>query len=109
MLDACRPVIVVADRLPARVAAGDTLALDVHVISDLHQPLDDVDCTATLRWPGGNHTWKWRGDVPLDDCVRVGTIQFVVPGVAGELWLDLTAEHGEQVATNRYVATISAG
>ena len=109
MLDACRPVIVVADRLPARVAAGDTLALDVHVISDLHQPLDEVDCTATLRWPGGNHTWKWRGDVPLDDCVRVGTIQFVVPDVAGELWLDLTAEHGEQVATNRYVAAVSAG
>ena len=32
--EACRPVIVVADRMPAGVAPGETLALDVHVVSD---------------------------------------------------------------------------
>src|SRR4029453_12917403 len=31
---ACRPVIVVADRLPAAVTPGEALALDVHVVSD---------------------------------------------------------------------------
>ncbi|MBX3287030.1 MAG: glycoside hydrolase, partial [Actinobacteria bacterium] len=30
--DACRPVIVVADRLPAEVVAGQALAIDVHVV-----------------------------------------------------------------------------
>src|SRR5690606_4546999 len=36
---ACRPVIVVADRLPATVTAGLPLALDVHVVSDLRAPV----------------------------------------------------------------------
>ena len=90
---ACRPVIVVADRLPATVAAGRPLALDVHVVSDLRTPIDDVRVTATLSWPGGDHTWRWRGAVGPDECVRVGTIQAVVPDLgpdaAGVLALDL--------------------
>ena len=51
--DACRPVIVVADRLPATVTPGDALALDVHVVSDLRVAVDDARVTARLRWPGG--------------------------------------------------------
>jgi beta-mannosidase len=107
VLEACLPVIVVADRLPAEVTAGDTLALDVHVVSDVRQVLEHVVCTATLRWVGGHHSWTWEGDVPPDDCVRVGTAQFVVPDTAGELWFDLVLEHGDAVATNRYTTTIS--
>ena len=108
VLEACRPVIVVADRLPGDVAAGDALALDVHVVSDERRLLEDVTCTATLRWPGGHHQWAWRGDVPPDSCVRVGTAQFVVPDAAGDLWFDLTVEHGDVAATNRYTSTITA-
>lgn len=105
--DACRPVIVVADRIAERVRPGDAFALDVHVVSDLHRVLDQVGLSATMRWPGGSHTWQWRGDVPPDDCVRVGTIQFVVPDAPGQLWLDLSLEHGDEVATNRYESTIA--
>jgi len=105
VVEACAPVIVVADRLPAEVNAGDTLALDVHVISDLRKQLRDMRCTATLRWPGGSHQWTWQGDVPPDSCVRVGIVQFVVPEVQGELWLDLTLEHPAVAATNRYTTT----
>ncbi|MGV3758589.1 MAG: glycoside hydrolase family 2 protein, partial [Actinomycetota bacterium] len=47
---ACAPVIVVADRLPETVTAGDALALDVHVVSDLRQALTDVLVTAELTW-----------------------------------------------------------
>ena len=108
VLEACRPVIVVADRLPATVTAGDTLALDVHVVSDVRRVLERVTCTATLRWVGGEHSWRWQGDVPPDDCVRVGTAQFVVPDTAGELWFDLVLEHGDAVATNRYTTSITA-
>lgn len=108
VVDACRPVVVIADRLPDDIAPGDALALDVHVVSDLRRPLDDVLCTATLRWPGGHHTWAWRGDVPPDECVRVGTVQFVAPDASGELWLDLTLEHAEAAATNRYTAVLGA-
>ena len=87
------------------VFATDTLALDVHVISDLRKQLRDMRCTATLRWPGGSHQWTWQGDVPPDSCVRVGIVQFVVPEVQGELWLDLTLEHPAVAATNRYTTT----
>ncbi len=106
VLDACRPVIVVADPLPRTTQAGDALALDVHVVSDVRTLLEDVDCTATLRWPGGSHTWRFRGDVPPDSCVRVGTVQLVVPDIAGELWLDLVVEHGDEVASNRYTTVV---
>ena len=106
VVDACRPVIVVAERLPDMLTPGGALALDVHVVSDLHRPLDDVECTATLRWAGGEHEWRWRGAVGPDECVRIGTIQFVVPDAPGELWLDLVLDHGDEIATNRYEATV---
>jgi beta-mannosidase len=107
VIDACRPVIVIADQLPAFVHPGDSFGLDVHVVSDVRRPLEQADCTATLRWPGGNHVWKWQGDVPPDSCVRIGIVRFVVPDAPGELWLDLTIEHGDEVATNRYTVTIA--
>lgn len=107
--EACRPVIVVADPLPPRLTAGDPVALDVHVVSDLRTQLEDIVCTAVLRWPGGSHTWTWRGDTPPDSCVRVGIVRFVVPDAPGELWLDLTLEHGDLVATNRYESSINRG
>jgi beta-mannosidase len=106
IVEACRPVIVVADRLPATVTAGDMLASDIHVVNDLRSVLEGVTCTATLRWPGGSHQWSWRGDVPPDSCVRVGTSQFVVPDSIGDLWLDLTLEHDDVAATNRYESQI---
>ncbi|MBI4883982.1 MAG: hypothetical protein HY826_08005 [Actinobacteria bacterium] len=106
VIEACRPVIVVAERMRDALVAGEAVALDVHVISDLRVPLDDVRCTAKLRWPGGGHEWQWSGSIPTDSCVRVGTVQFVVPNVAGALWFDLTLEHPHAAATNRYATTV---
>ena len=107
VMEACRPVIVVADPLPRPALVGNAVALDVHVVSDLHRRLDDVTCTATLRWAGGSHVWRWSGDVPTDDCVRVGIVRFVVPDAPGDLWLDLTLEHREATVTNRYTSAIT--
>ncbi|HYI62417.1 MAG TPA: hypothetical protein VEW93_11510 [Acidimicrobiales bacterium] len=99
---ACRPVIVVADRLPAAVAPGDPLALDVHVVSDLREPLRGVEATARATWAGGEHTWRFGGDVGADACQRVGTLQLVVPEAAGPLALDLrlVGTDGAELATN---------
>ena len=59
--EACRPVIVVADRLPEQVTAGQALALDVHVVSDLRAPLDDAEVTARLRLDrAASRTWRWQ-------------------------------------------------
>ncbi len=106
---ACQPVIVTADRLPARVAPGQALALDVHAVSDLRDPVDGARVTARLCWPGGEHEWSWTGDLPADSCVRVGTLQAVVPEAGGPLalGLELHLPAGE-VVTNRYEASIEA-
>jgi beta-mannosidase len=104
---ACRPVIVVADRLLAVVAPGDALALDVHVVSDLRTPVEDAEITAQLCWAGGERSWRWRGDIPADGCQRVGTMQIVVPDASGPLVLTLACRHDGEQADNRYDATIS--
>jgi beta-mannosidase len=106
LLEACRPVIVVADRLPATVAPGDELALDVHVVSDLRVPLVRAAVTAELTWPGGHRAWHWGGEVTADTCVRIGTVDAEVPDVPGDLTLDLTLTAGDVTATNRYTTVI---
>ena len=105
--DACRRVIVVADRMDDQLAPGDAVALDVHVVSDAHVPLQDVVLSASLRWGTGSHEWRWVGNVPADDCVRVGIVRFVVPDAPGSIRLDLVLEHGDEVATNRYDAVVN--
>jgi beta-mannosidase len=106
--EACRPVIVVADRLPAEVVPGDPLGLDIHVVSDRRTAVAGAEVTAKLSWSGGDHAWRWEGDVPPDDCVRVGTLQVVVPRAPGPLALDveLHLPDGERVA-NRYESRIA--
>ena len=106
VVEACRPVIVVADRLPQRVAPGGALAVDVHVVSDLRVALEDATVTAAVRWPGGGHEWVWRGTMPADDCTLVGTLQLVVPHTPGEMVLDVTLDAGDVIATNRDRTTI---
>ncbi len=106
--EACRPVIVVADPLPAALHAGDALGLDVHVVNDLHRELGAATVDAHLTWPGGEHRWRFAGGVPADCCCRVGIVRFVVPAVAGELVLSLTLDAGDVAATNAYRSTISA-
>jgi beta-mannosidase len=106
--EACAPVIVVADRLPATVQVGEAHALDVHVVSDLRDAIDGAEVTARLSWPGGERTWTWQGDLPADSCRRVGTMQIVVPAAIGALVLELACRHAGGAAENRYDAAIIA-
>jgi hypothetical protein len=109
VVDACRPVIVVADPLPEAVAPGDALAVDVHVVSDLRTALEDARLDAALVWEGGSHEWHWAGDVPADACALVGTLQAVVPEAVGRLRLELTLHAGEHVATNTVLTSVTRG
>jgi beta-mannosidase len=106
LAEACRPVIVVAERFASTVRRGATVGLDVYVVNDARQRLERAVCTARLEWSGGDHEWRWVGDVDADSCARVGTMQFVVADAPGRLQLDLTLEHGNDVATNRYTSLI---
>ena len=96
--DACRPVIVVADRLPAEVVGGETLAIDVHVVSDLRVPLTGVEVRARLTWTGGEQRWRFGGDLGADCCERVGTLAVEVPDAPGpmELVLELVGDEVPQ-------------
>nr|MDP9020956.1 hypothetical protein [Actinomycetota bacterium] len=106
---ACRPVIVVAERPPAEVAAGDSLELAVHVVNDRRRPLDQALVNARLSWAGGDRTWRWQGDVAADGCERVGTVRCPVPEVAGPLVLELGLTAGDVEASNRYESMVVDG
>ena len=107
---ACESVIVVADRLPIEVNPGQAILLDVHVVSDEREPLDDLDVAARLRWPGGEHTWAWRGQIGADSVARIGSINWIVPTVSGPLDLQLHLRHqGTEIAANSYRGDIRAG
>ena len=104
--EACRPVIVVADRPNEAYRPGEALALDVHVVNDLRKPVRG-QVRAQLQWTGGAQKWRWEGEVPEDDCVRVGTVQAVVPDAPGPLWLTL-ALVGEVAVANGYESRIAS-
>jgi beta-mannosidase len=108
LAEACAPVIVVADRPPSAVTPGTPLALDVHVVNDRREAMIGAVVAAELTWPGGSHAWRWEGDVPADECARVGTVQAVVPEALGPLTLDLSLTHERASATNRYESRITA-
>lgn len=101
---ACRQVIVVADPLPAR---GRLLPreLQVHVVSDRRLALPSIVATATLTVGDTTVEHRWGGDIPADDCVRIGAVP--VPRGARssddvQLALVLHDADGELIASNDY-------
>jgi len=91
---ACQPVIVVADRPPPHVHPGDRLRLEVHVVSDARIAYGDTIVRAHLSWKEDGReevrqVWSWQGDIPADDCVRVGSLVFEVPDTDEPIVVDL--------------------
>ena len=107
MVDACRPVIVVADPLPAVVHAGEAVDLAVHVVSDLRQPIDEAVVRATVSCGTDTAAQKWTGPIPADDCAFIGRIHAIVPDGATELEVDLELTGADLSVTNRYRAPVS--
>lgn len=105
--EACRQLIVVADRMPDDVQPGMAMALDIHVVNDLRVALTDAAVDVVLRWQGGSHDWHYAGDVEPDSVSLVGTVRFVVPAVYGPLELDLSLTGTDSAATNRYTTTVA--
>ncbi len=101
LVAACRPVIVVADPFPPDLTAGAMIELDIHVVSDLREPIEGVQLDATLTDPSGRHLFCWGGDVPADSCIRVGTVEWSVPVSWGEVTLQLHLTGPGLDVTNR--------
>ena len=115
LVDACRPVIVTADPLPAWVRGGDHLELAVHVVNDTRADVGDLRVHARVIGPDGVTVSEqdWEGNAGADDCVLVGHIDADIPvGIApGELAVELMLtgdpHHGPAVAvSNRYTTAI---
>ena len=105
--DACRPVIVVADRLPAEVRPNERLRLDLHVVSDLRHALRNAVVTARVTWLGGETTRRFGGNIDADSVAHVGSLDITVPNSPGALMLDIILEHPEAAASNRYESLIA--
>lgn len=105
LAEACRPVIVVADLLADELPAGDTVAVDLHLVSDWREPLTDVDIEAELVWDGGSQHWRFRGDADPDSCVRVATLQIVVPDRPGPIHLRISLDGAVPGGTYRRTRT----
>jgi beta-mannosidase len=108
LAEACRPVIVTADRLPLSMRPGDQLRIALHVVSDLHRELENATVTATVESIGDPQVWKFEGAIGADDCTLVGHITITAPFAEGPMVLDLTLVSGDVVATNRYRTTVIA-
>ena len=108
LAEACRPVIVTADRLPQSMRPGDQVRVALHVVSDLHRELENATFTATVESIGDPQVWQFEGAIAADDCTLVGHIMITAPFAEGPVVLDLTLVSGDVVATNRYQTVVIA-
>ncbi len=109
LVAACAPVIVVADRPAQSYRPGETVALAVHVVSDLRVAIQDGSLTATVSWagPGSPRSWRFAGGVGADGCARVGVIRLVAPHATGPVNIDLDLTWAGGEAHNKYVTQIA--
>jgi beta-mannosidase len=107
---ACAPVIVVADRLEPAYAPGQSVEVQVHVVSDLRTPLAGNRVQACLSWPGGTRAWSFEGDLEADACTRIGTLHHVLPAASadGAVTLDLDLEWSGGNAHSSYDSVVSS-
>ncbi len=111
LVDACRPVIVVADSLPVMSHSGDRHRLSIHVISDRHEPLEDAVVTASaIIGEVTVDTMRWGGTMPADECSSVGTFVVAVPDEpvdeSKELKVVLRIESGQIDVSNHYISQL---
>lgn len=106
---ACVPVLVVADHLPQIVESGQRVDLDVHVVNDLREPLDFAVVDAVATWPGGERRWRFGGEVPADDVVKVGRLRLDgwEADESGDMELDLHLTAGGRFCHNSYRARVT--
>jgi beta-mannosidase len=115
LASACAPVIIVADPPAPSYLPGDTVRLNLHVVSDLRVPIVGGRIRAQLTWPGGGRTWWFEGDVDADSCSRVGLLEAALPAAPvgqpsppGQLTLDLDLDWPDGKAHNRYRSVVTS-
>ena len=102
---ACQAVVVVVDPLPPDAAAGSVHHLDVHVVSDLQEPILDARVIAQVSV---NHDDPvmigWAGDIAPDSCSYIGHLDVTLPESGCELVIVVTLDSSRANSTNTYRA-----
>jgi beta-mannosidase len=107
LIDACRPVIIVADPLPPVLRAGTPQSVAIHVVSDLREPLTGAEIRATVTFPDGQtHGSRWGGDVAADTCEFIAELDFTPPTTPGEIRLDLELITDDLAIANTYRTSV---
>ncbi|MBG7605154.1 MAG: hypothetical protein IZT58_11025, partial [Actinobacteria bacterium] len=104
---ACAPVLVIADQPPTWIYPNDTLKLDVHLVSDLREPLEFAVVDAVATWVDGEQRWRFGGSVDPDEVVKVGRVELEVPKSLGPLTIELQMTAGDITSSNQYSTTVA--
>jgi beta-mannosidase len=109
LVEACRPVIVVADPMPPELHAGQQLRLAVHVVSDLRHELSDAVIEARLTGADGVElsTRRWAGTIAADSCQLIGHVELVAPSRPGPITLVIELSAAAREITNSYETRVS--
>lgn len=102
LIEACRPVIVVADAPPPIVTPDQHLSLALHAVSDLRHDLGPVEVRVRVRLEDWELRRRWTGRLAADSCSYIGTIDLRVPPRTGALTFDIELEAGDRSAANHY-------
>ncbi len=97
LVAACRPVIVVADRLPGHLHGDEALAIDVHAVSDLRTELVDAELRARVITPDGERHHVLARRHPGRRLHPRRHAPLVVPRRDGGLVIDLELRCGDCV------------
>ena len=107
LIDACRPVIIVADPLPRVLRANVAHSVAIHVVSDLRKPISGAEIRATLTFPDGRtQSSRWGGDVSGDHCEFIADLKFTPLSTPGELRLDLEINAIDLAVANTYRTSV---
>ena len=108
LVEACGPVIVIADPLPPELHPGQRLDIAVHVVSDVRHELRDAVVQARLTGPDGRTLAdrRWGGVIPRDSCELIGRIEATAPARRGTATLTLELNVAGRDVTNTYTTRI---
>ena len=107
LIDACRPVIIVAGPLPRVLRANVAHRVAIHVVSDLPEPISGAEIRATVTFPDGTtQSSRWGGDVAGDHCEFIAELEFTPLGTSGELRLDLEIVATDLAVANTYRTSV---
>lgn len=106
IVDACRPVVVIADLPPSIVTPHEKLSMAIHGVNDLREELGPVRISATARLDNWLVERRWEGHLEPDSCAFIGRLDFEVPNLTGALVIDLELETEDRIATNRYQTVV---